>query len=283
MTGSPINNVSDTALWVATFRALESERDDGLFKDPFARVLAGDRGKAIADAMPYRKITAWTLAIRTVVIDRFIQEALSNGVDTVVNIGAGLDTRPYRLKLPNDLKWIEVDFPHIIDLKNTKLADAKPNCRLTRIGIDVAKPDLAARTYRDIGADAKRALVLTEGVIPYLANADAGQLAKSLRQVPSFCFWIQDYYGSNRKIRRPDKLKKKLKNAPFRFNHADPLAFFSQFGWRVRQDVKAMDEGRRLDRPFPVPFPWNLVAHFVPKATRDEMRKSMGCALLEAC
>jgi O-methyltransferase involved in polyketide biosynthesis len=40
---NPIRNVSDTALWVATYRALESERPDALFNDPFARRLAGVR------------------------------------------------------------------------------------------------------------------------------------------------------------------------------------------------------------------------------------------------
>ena len=32
--GNPIRNVSDTALWVAVYRAMESERSDALFRDP---------------------------------------------------------------------------------------------------------------------------------------------------------------------------------------------------------------------------------------------------------
>ena len=53
MTDSTIHNVSDTALWVAIFRARETEREDAIFSDPYARVLAGERGEEIAKAMPF--------------------------------------------------------------------------------------------------------------------------------------------------------------------------------------------------------------------------------------
>ena len=47
MTQPIIRNVSDTARWVAFYRAMESERPDAVFRDPFARRLAGERGEAI--------------------------------------------------------------------------------------------------------------------------------------------------------------------------------------------------------------------------------------------
>src|SRR5262249_23317383 len=51
--GEPlIRNVSDTARWAAHYRALETERRDALFRDPLAARLAGERGRAIAKAMP---------------------------------------------------------------------------------------------------------------------------------------------------------------------------------------------------------------------------------------
>ena len=49
---NPIRNVSDTALWVAIYRAMESERPDALFQDPYARRLGGERGQAIVEALP---------------------------------------------------------------------------------------------------------------------------------------------------------------------------------------------------------------------------------------
>src|SRR5262249_8758397 len=47
-----IRNISDTARWAAVFRARETERPNAVFRDPFARRLAGARGEEIADAMP---------------------------------------------------------------------------------------------------------------------------------------------------------------------------------------------------------------------------------------
>src|SRR5690348_3231199 len=112
-----IQDVSDTALWVATYRALESERPDALFKDPLAATLTGERGREIAKDMGLGVMMSWIMVTRTVAIDRLVLQAIEMGAKTVLNLGAGLDTRPYRMKLPNDLRWIEVDFKNIIDLK----------------------------------------------------------------------------------------------------------------------------------------------------------------------
>lgn len=49
-TGPLVRDVSDTALWVAVYRARETERPDALFRDPYARRLAGARGEQIARA-----------------------------------------------------------------------------------------------------------------------------------------------------------------------------------------------------------------------------------------
>jgi O-methyltransferase involved in polyketide biosynthesis len=47
--------------------------------------------------------------IRTVIIDDRIKLAIGEGVDTILNLGAGLDTRPYRMDLPKTLRWVEFD------------------------------------------------------------------------------------------------------------------------------------------------------------------------------
>ena len=99
MTDTPIENVSDTAFWVAHYRALETKRPDALFHDPLAGVLAGDHGQRIARAMPMPFMTAWAIAIRTCIVDDYIRLTLAQGVDAVLNVGAGLDTRPYRMDL----------------------------------------------------------------------------------------------------------------------------------------------------------------------------------------
>src|SRR3954462_8382774 len=133
-----LHHVSDTALWVAHYRAEESERSDALFRDPYAKRLAGERGRRIAQAMGRTsKYTRWTLIIRTVIIDEFVRAAIAAGTDTVLNLGAGLDSRPYRMTRPASLRWIEGDHPQIIDHKERRLSGEQPHCQLERVRLDL--------------------------------------------------------------------------------------------------------------------------------------------------
>src|SRR5215470_8995706 len=79
-----IRSISDTARWVAYHRATESERADAIFNDPFARRLAGERGKQIAVIM---KENAWALAVRTYLFDKAVRDLLTHKpIDTVINL-----------------------------------------------------------------------------------------------------------------------------------------------------------------------------------------------------
>src|SRR4029079_10340009 len=170
MTAPLIENVSDTAFWVAHHRGLEGERADALFSDPLATVLAGERGRRIAESMPQPQMTTWALVIRTCIIDDFIREALAKGADTILNLGAGLDTRPYRMDLPPSLAGIEVDYPAVIAFKEERLAQEKPRCSLERIKLDLADVEARRRMLAGLGARGSKLLVLTEGVVPYLTT-----------------------------------------------------------------------------------------------------------------
>src|SRR5262245_25157516 len=132
-----IRNISDTARWVATYRARETERDDALFRDPYARRLAGDQGEAIAKAHRFTDEHSWPMIMRTFLFDEFIGEEIRAGADLVVNLAAGLDARPYRLALPKELRWVEIDLPDPIAYKEHVLADESPRCHLQRIALDL--------------------------------------------------------------------------------------------------------------------------------------------------
>ena len=139
-----IQNVSDTAFMVAGFRAAETERERPLFRDPLAAKIAGEHGRNILATVPKSFVGAWSVVIRTGIIDGLIEQAVRDGVDTILNLGAGLDTRPYRMDLPRSLRFVEVDFPDVIALKEARLADEEPRCRLERVALDLT--DRAART-----------------------------------------------------------------------------------------------------------------------------------------
>jgi len=223
---------------------------------------------------------SWVMVVRTVAIDELIRRAISLGVDTVVNLGAGLDTRPYRMDLPSSLRWIEIDFPQIIAFKNDKLKAEQPVCTLERIAADLSDVALRRTIFQRIDSEAGKVLVITEGVIAYISANDAEALSQDLFEVPSFQYWIQDYRQGG--IRwSPPKMRRMLKDSPFKFKVADSLGFFARQGWRILENRLASDEAKRINRPFPVIFPWSLVMLAIPKDRRRRYRNASGYVLYE--
>lgn len=239
-----IRNVADTAFLVAACRAAESERARPLFRDPLARKLAGEYFR------PARKgglsvDLGWYVVIRTVIIDELIQQAISQGVDTVLNLGAGLDTRPYRMQLPATLRWVEVDFPEVIDVKNEQLAEDRPNCRLERFGFDLTNRARRRELFDQVSKDASKILVITECVIPYLTEADVAELADDLLRLEKVRYWIVDCLAHQ--LFAHDRQPKPL----FRFRPSDWFGFFSERGWRVKEISYFSEAAERTGRPFP--------------------------------
>lgn len=276
-----IQNVSDTALWVASYRALESERPDALFHDPLAARLVGDRGHKIARFMRNDPYVRWSVVIRTCIIDAFIRQLISQGVDTVLNLGAGMDTRPYRLELPPNLRWIEADFPRIIEPKEERLRNETPRCQLERIQLDLGDDSARTRLFSEVSAKApKSVLVLTEGVVPYLTTAQVAALAEDLRR--RFQYWILDYF-SDEVLRRMQTgaLKRRLKNAPILFAPANWVNFFGQHGWQVKDMRYLVEESEKLGRAIPHPWWAKILLAFAPKARREAARLGVAYAVLE--
>ncbi|HEX3696539.1 MAG TPA: SAM-dependent methyltransferase [Polyangia bacterium] len=282
---SPIQHVSDTAFMVAHHRAVESARPDALFVDPLAALLAGERGAAITRGLPMQPMVGWSVAIRTRIIDQYIAGAIAAGCDTVVNLGAGLDTRPYRLSLPPSLRWIEVDYPALITFKDQRLAAETPRCQLVRVGMDLAEQPQRQTLLRQIDGESSRLLIITEGVVPYLDNAAVGALAKDLRALPHAASWIVDYFSpDSTAYRKKTGADRAMAAAPFKFNPPDWFAFFAQHGWQSREVRYLPAEGARLGRRPPLPWAMRavmkLLRPFAPADKRERFGRFAGIVLL---
>jgi hypothetical protein len=137
-TDGEITHVSDTALMVAACRAHESALEDAFLCDPFAARLAGERGLAIVRALPHPNVVQIGLAIRARFVDELLLEALRDyPVATVLSAGCGLDTRPWRLDLQRNLRWIEIDFADVLDYKDRLMSAETPRCRRERLTVDL--------------------------------------------------------------------------------------------------------------------------------------------------
>jgi methyltransferase (TIGR00027 family) len=286
MAETVIENVSDTAFWVAHYRAAETERGDALFHDPLAKVLAGDQGKKIAQAMPMPLMTAWAVVIRTCVIDDFIRLALAQGIDAVLNLGAGLDTRPYRMDLPASLLWVEADYPHMIEFKERRLLGERARCQLERAKLDLADLPTRRRFFESIKRRARKILVLTEGVLSYLSVDEVAALADDLGAIDKVCYWIVDYYSPEVvKLRRRLGLQRKMQNAPFKFTPDDWFGFFREHRWHAKEIRYLMQEGVRLQRPVQLPLRAKVIlkilAIFSSQLRGTDFRRFSGYVMLE--
>jgi methyltransferase (TIGR00027 family) len=279
-----IEHVSDTARWVALYRAMESERPDALFRDPYARRLAGERGERIVASMKKGRAWAWPMIVRTAVMDELILRAIArDAVETVLNLAAGLDTRPYRLPLAPSLRWVEVDFPDVIAYKQSQLAGERPVCVLEQVGVDLTDVRGRRALFGRIGAAARRVLVVSEGLLIYLTPPAVASLAADLTTPASFRWWLIDL-ASPRLLKMMERTWGRAVaagNAPFQFAPAEGTAFFPAHGWREAEFRSMWEEALRLKRTMPLAWLWNLVGKLYPKSKRDEFRRMSGIVLLE--
>ncbi|OLC08535.1 MAG: hypothetical protein AUH42_01195 [Gemmatimonadetes bacterium 13_1_40CM_70_11] len=281
---APITHVSDTARWVAMYRALETERPDALFRDPYARRLAGPEGERILATLPRARSWAWPMIVRTAVMDELVIRAVErDGVGTVLNLAAGLDARPYRLPLPRSLRWIDVDYPDVIAYKKQGLAGEEPRCALEWAGVDLADRERRRALFAQVGVAARQVLVVTEGLLIYLDPAQVGELARDLHEQAAFAWWLIDL-ATPRLLKLMEKTWGRAVaagNAPFRFAPAEGTRFFEPVGWREVEFRSTWDESLRLKRTMPLAKLWTFLGRFYSKARREEMRRMSGIVLLE--
>jgi methyltransferase (TIGR00027 family) len=281
---SPITHVSDTAFWVATYRANETARPDGLFRDPLAERLVAGRGRRIAAQMADGALVEWVVVIRTLIIDELIARVIAAGCDVVLNLGAGLDTRPYRMALPASLLWVEVDFPDVISFKEARLAGELPRCRLERVRLDLGQREARRGLFREIAARATKVLVLTEGVVAYLANDEVATLADDLHAEPRFAHWVLEsrarqflWLAHLTRIRRA----RQMARAPLKFMPDDWTAFFAARGWTVAETRYVAEEGRRYGRRPPIPSWVRLLIRLIPRRRRAALLRGAGYVLMQ--
>lgn len=277
-----IEHVSDTARWVAVYRAMETERSDALFRDPFARQLAGARGEEIVRTMPRGKSAAWSMIVRTAVFDEIIAREVANGVDCVLNLAAGLDTRPFRMALPSTLRWVDVDFAPILDYKWQVLQHERSLCRYEMAPTDLTDANVRRALFARIGAEQQRVLVVAEGLLIYLTPADVAMLAADLHGQPTFAAWLFDL-ASPRLLKwmsRSWGRQAAKGNAPFQFAPAEGVAFFAACGWREREYRSAWLEAKRLGRTMPGLWLMELFSLLQTAKMRREAERMAGQVLV---
>lgn len=271
-----IRNISDTARWVAFYRAMETERQDAIFQDPYARKLAGDRGEEIVNTLKGGRRSSWSMVVRTKLLDDILLRALDKGgIDTVLNLAAGLDARPYRLPLSAELRWIEVDLPEMIDYKTEILLHEKPRCQLDRVPMDLADVSARREFFARINSRAHGMFVITEGLLAYLEEAQVAALAEDLHGADHCWYWVTDLASPKVKKMMEKYWGKELSAAGAPIQFAPPAGenFFAPYGWDGAEFHDFYHASIALNRPVPGAWMVPIWKFLMPRRTEKMMKE----------
>ncbi|MGH3963380.1 MAG: SAM-dependent methyltransferase [Pseudonocardiaceae bacterium] len=270
--------VATTGLYTAMLRARESTRPDRLFSDPFAEVLAGPQGNdvlALMEAGSSGGSQNPVIPIRTRFFDDALERIVSElGVDQLVILAAGMDTRAFRLSLPPDLALFELDRPEVLDLKASRLAqvNAAPCCQRVPLPVDLTG-DWSA-TLQGGGFDRQRPSAwLVEGLTPYLTDDQVHHLLGTLSELAVAGSWLLADVIGHSFLTSPRlagfRAMMVANGSPFRFGTDDPEGLMRMHGWRPQ--VSRFDEaGANFGRWIPpatyredphLPHGYLIVAH----------------------
>jgi len=185
-----------TALGLAAARAVETSRKDRLVEDPFARRLfeAADadlpmlvawpqEGAFVSDTEALHLHGSRYIGLRTRFYDDVLVAASRDGARQTVLLGAGLDTRAFRLDLPDDTLVVEVDQAGVLAFKDAVLRThgVQPRCRRLTVGIEL-RADWTAELPVG-GFDRERPTAwIAEGLLPYLPPAARAQLLEQISE-----------------------------------------------------------------------------------------------------
>ena len=245
-----VRDISDTARWVAYFRALETQRPDALFRDPFAERLAGYYGFRIASTLRDGNKHEWAWVARTYLFDKFVAREIEKGATLVLNLAAGLDARPYRMELPGTLQWVEVDLPEIVSYKESILRNENPRCRLERIALDLSDVPARQRLFEQLDHRATKTVVLTEGLLIYFAPEEVASFARDLASHAHFHGWIIDLAspGQLKVMQRTTGRQLSEAGAAFKFGPPEGPSFFVPYGWEPKDVQGLLKTAARLNR-----------------------------------
>jgi methyltransferase (TIGR00027 family) len=182
-------SVGATALGVAAARAAETESENPLIRDPFARVFLDAAGEGVwnwyeAPELPADVVEAEPelplrmqamvdyFASRTAFFDTFFLDATRAGIGQAVILAAGLDSRSWRLPWPDCTTVYELDQPRVLEFKSSTLRDhgAEPTCNRISVPVDLRQNWPAALQQAGFDASAPSAWS-AEGLLPYLSAA----------------------------------------------------------------------------------------------------------------
>jgi methyltransferase (TIGR00027 family) len=275
-----LSSVGTTSLYVAAARAYETEYPQRLFVDPYARLLAGNKGFELFAVL--RAFSPGLLdephpgiSIRTRFFDDALLSAVSElSLQQVVLVAAGMDARAFRLPWMDGVELLEVDRQEIFDYKEPILMslNAKALCKRQVVPIDLEQDWASALT--DAGFDPhKPTAFLFEGLIFYLKPYTVAALLKALQTLAYPGSWLgMDLIEAallSSPYAQPFLNKLKQLGCPWHFGVSNPEQFLRNYGWQPTIVVLGEPEANYDRWNYPVSSPISSVFnHYLITARR---------------
>ena len=216
-------SVGSTALGVAAARAAETESENPLIQDPFARAFleaAGDGTWSLManptkaaeltdldpDLLARMRVMIDFMAVRTAFFDEYFLNGVGSGVRQVVILAAGLDARAWRLPWPDGTAVYELDQAKVLEFKSTTLRNrgAHPTSRLMSVAVDLRQDWPTA--LQEAGFDPSIPTVWSaEGLLRYLPARAQDLLFERVQALSPSGSWLA-VNAPAKEAADPDKL-----------------------------------------------------------------------------
>ena len=223
--------ISNTAFYCCGVRMQDAESENPVCRDTYAGHFMDERGLRILSSFASEKNPNAGNVARHRIIDDYIRKELAENPElTIILVGAGFDSRAYRLDGGN---WIELDEPQIISYKNERLPIEHCKNNLQRIAIDFETESLEAK-LQEFASD-QPVIVVMEGVLIYLSKESIRQTLKTLQRLFPNHELVCDLMTGNFFKKYSHTLHQKIGDlgANFKFTTQNPSEIFCNANYRL--------------------------------------------------
>lgn len=281
-------SVGTTAVMVAAARAGETERDDPLIRDPYAKILVAGAGTGVWEFMLDDEFVAKLAnadaeaaaifdhmgsyqAVRTHFFDEFFANAAAAGIRQIVILASGLDSRAYRVQWPAGTVVYEIDQPKVLEYKSARLSEhgVAPSALRREVPIDLRLD--WPNALREAGFDASVPTAwLAEGLLMYLPADAQDRLFEQITGLSAAGSRIAAETMGTQSENRREEMRERFARIAEKMgmeqnvdiqdlmyndpDRADVAVWLRNHGWRSAA-LNSQDEMRRLGRFVEMPNP----------------------------
>jgi O-methyltransferase involved in polyketide biosynthesis len=187
------------------------------------------------------------------------------------------------MELPPALRWVDVDFPAMIEYKTHELRAETPRCRYDAVAADLSNAAERREVLNRVAGGASRVLILAEGLLIYLTEEQVRALATDLAAMPGARWWFIDLASARllEWMNRSWGKSVQAGTARFMFAPKEGTKFFDPTGWTEERFISSTDAAKRLNRQMKGMWLWQLIGKLYPRRIREQMKRFSGYVLLK--